>query len=75
MKSFSVRKRCDTHLLSIFVQEYGAEEGMLRDFVRRAMSYALLHEFDVLADALEQRSALRDAPTLDVLAQELWAIE
>lgn len=66
--------RYDTRLLAHFLRAYGVDDGMRRDFVRRAMSYTLLHEFDVLHGLFEHLPELRDAPTLDVLAQRIWGI-
>jgi hygromycin-B 7''-O-kinase len=62
----------DTRLLRAFLRAYGPDEAMQRDFARRAMSYALLHEFDIVGDALQQRPELRAAPTLAEMANMLW---
>jgi hygromycin-B 7''-O-kinase len=63
----------DTRLLQAFLRAYQPDEGMQRDFARRAMSYAMLHEFDILGEALEQRPELRAAPTLTKMAEWLWS--
>ena len=64
--------RYDTRLLAHFLRDYGVDDGMRRDFVRRAMSYTLLHEFDVLHNLFDQLPELRAAPTLGVLAERIW---
>ena len=44
--------RCDKRLLGIFLDTYGFDLALRRDFVRRAMSLTLLHEFNVLSSVL-----------------------
>jgi hygromycin-B 7''-O-kinase len=67
--------RCDRRLLAEYVRAYAGDVAAPRQFARRATSYAMLHDFDVFASALEQRPALRDAPTLGVLAEQLYGVE
>ena len=43
--------RCDKRLLRAFLDDYGSDERLRRDFARRAMSMTLLHQFDVLSDS------------------------
>lgn len=61
----------DKRMLRAFCESYGLAEAFEPAFVRRAMSYTLLHEFDVLAPTV------RDTPAaslggLDELARRLW---
>ena len=41
---------CDKHLLHTFLETYGMDDGLHRDFVRRAMTMTLLYEFNVLEE-------------------------
>lgn len=58
--------RCDKRLLRTFLDEYGFDEALRRDFVRRAMGMTLLHEFDVLSGVFP---AFPDAARVDNLAE------
>jgi hygromycin-B 7''-O-kinase len=62
----------DRRLLRIFLQAYGSDLLTRPDFPHRAMYFTLLHEFDVLGSIFEHRPALREAPTLADLADQLW---
>jgi hygromycin-B 7''-O-kinase len=64
--------RCDKRLLRIFLQTYGSGTALRRDFATRAMSFTLLHEFNVLEDLFEWFPSLREIPTLAELAGWLW---
>lgn len=59
----------DKSLLRTFLQSYGWP--MTGDFVHRAMTMTLVHEFDPLGDALPSLEGIR---TLDDLARSLWEL-
>jgi hygromycin-B 7''-O-kinase len=65
---------CDKRLLAAFLQAYGVERQP-HDFVHRAMSYTLLHEFAVLRQVFEEFPVARDVATLEELASMLWDTE
>ena len=67
--------RCDKHLLGPFLQAYGFDPARQPDFARRAMSFTLLHEFNVLGEILDSRPDLAAAPTLEDLADRIWSVE
>jgi hypothetical protein len=64
----------DRRLLAAFLEAYGYSGPGGADFARRAMSCALLHEFNVL-EVVPQRANLREAETLEELAEKLWCID
>ena len=64
--------RCDKRLLRVFLDAYGFDEGLRRDFVRRAMSMTLLHEFGVLSDVFPRFPGAAKVDRLDELAALLW---
>jgi hygromycin-B 7''-O-kinase len=64
--------RCDKRQLSAFLESYGMDVGALDAFVRRAMSYTLLHEFDPLGTLLRVAPAAREVGGLEELAALLW---
>jgi hygromycin-B 7''-O-kinase len=67
--------RGDKRLLQRYLMSYGGQSEPPDRFVRRAMSYTLLHEFNILAAI---RSRLDTAPPLrdlDQLARLVWAID
>ncbi len=63
---------CNKRMLRSFWEGYGPEMAY-GDWVRRAMSYALLFPFDSLGVALRVRPELRQARSLNDLAVTLWA--
>jgi hygromycin-B 7''-O-kinase len=64
--------RCDKRLLRVFLRSYGFDEALRRDFVARAMSLTLLHEFDVLAEVFGMFHAASEIKDLDELAELMW---
>lgn len=56
--------------LAAFLHAYDPGESMLRDLPRRALSYCLLHGFDVLSSV----PAVRRARSLDALARALFGL-
>lgn len=64
--------RCDKQLLRAFLDGYGFDQELDRQFVRRAMTYTLLHEFAVLNHVFDEHPAARAIDNLDELAQRLW---
>lgn len=67
--------RCDKRLLRRFLESYGFDADLQRGFVQRAMSYALLHEFDVLGRVFLGSAQARAVAGLDDLAALLWDLE
>jgi hypothetical protein len=67
--------RCDKRLLRVFLESYGFDTGPRDRFLLRAMSFALLHEFDVLKPVFEDYPAARAAGDLGELAALLWDVE
>jgi hygromycin-B 7''-O-kinase len=66
---------CDKHLLQHFLRSYGFDAELRRQFVQRAMSFTLLHQFDVLAPVFETFPHARAVASLDELATLLWDLE
>jgi hygromycin-B 7''-O-kinase len=64
--------RADKQLLRRFLQAYGFDEALQRQFVARAMTYTLLHEFNVLGEVAE--SGASPVETLTALAKDLWEV-
>jgi aminoglycoside phosphotransferase (APT) family kinase protein len=62
-------------LLRAFLGAYGFDEALRRDFVRRAMSMTLLHEFDVLSGVFSTVSDAARVESLADLAVLLWDVE
>lgn len=62
----------DGRLLRAFLDTYGFDEALQRDFVRRAMSMTLLFEFNVGSSIFEKIPAAASASTLEELAEILW---
>jgi aminoglycoside phosphotransferase len=64
----------DGRLLAAFLDGYGWR--LDPDFVRRAMSMTLLHEFDVLRDLPRrgQLGAIREIATIEELADVIWRL-
>jgi hygromycin-B 7''-O-kinase len=67
--------RCDKGLLAAFLDRYGFEGDLRRDFARRATCLTILHEFPVLADLFRRHPALADAGDLRELARRLWDLD
>ncbi|MGH2600396.1 MAG: hypothetical protein ACRDJ9_13550, partial [Dehalococcoidia bacterium] len=59
-------------LLRVFFESYGMEIDAPDAFVRRAMSYTLLHEFDDLGTLLRAFPALHKIDDLEEMAVVLW---
>jgi Ser/Thr protein kinase RdoA (MazF antagonist) len=62
----------DGQRLRAFLDAYGRDAWPRRDFARRAMAMALLHEFDVLGDVFQQIPAANQVASLGELAELLW---
>jgi hygromycin-B 7''-O-kinase len=67
--------RSDKSLLRIFLEAYGSECLSQPEFPARAMSFTLLHEFNVLESIFEFFPALDRVPTVAGLADWLWNLE
>lgn len=65
---------CDKHLLKVFLEHYGFDEALRRDFVQRAMAMTLLHEFNVLHGMFENNQSAAGVGSLEELAQVIWAL-
>jgi hygromycin-B 7''-O-kinase len=65
--------RCDKRLLRAYLDAYGLEDR--RQFAHKAMSAALLHEFDIFSLLGEMEQQLCNAATLGELADIIWDIE
>jgi hygromycin-B 7''-O-kinase len=63
---------CDKRLLRIFLDRYAPGLDRSPDFVERAMSMTLLHEFAVLRSVFEQFPEARDIRNLADLAALIW---
>ena len=66
---------CDKHLLHTFLQAYGFDDGLQRNFVRRAMTMTLLHEFNVLEEMFHAFPDVKNVATLAELADLIWNLE
>lgn len=64
----------DRRWLRVFLDAYGLDPGLRRDFARRQLAMTLLHEFNVL-DLVMTSPELRAVETLDELAARLWGVE
>ncbi len=67
--------RCDPRLLRAFLEAYGLDAAARRELPRRAMSVALLHQFNVLTRLQRDRPDLDGATSLEALAEGLWSVE
>jgi hygromycin-B 7''-O-kinase len=65
----------DKRLLRAFLDAYGFDPELRRDFTRRAMSMALLHEFNVLGEVTQRFPAAAGVASLEALAALLWDLE
>ncbi|HZU67613.1 MAG TPA: aminoglycoside phosphotransferase family protein [Ktedonobacteraceae bacterium] len=59
-------------LLWTFLDAYGFDTALQRDFVRKAMSMTLLFEFNVCSHIFKNIPAAASASTLEELAELLW---
>ena len=64
----------DRRRLAAFLRAYAYDGPLGADFTRRAMTCALLHEFNVL-EILNHRPDLREAHTLEQLGAALWPVD
>lgn len=62
----------DTNLLQTFLQAYNFDAELKQNFVRRAMSMTLLHEFNVLGEICADYPIVEELPTLEAFAELLW---
>jgi hygromycin-B 7''-O-kinase len=62
----------DRRLLRAFLDTYGFDAALRRDFVRRAMAMTLLFEFDTLGEIVESVPSAAAAASLEELAELLW---
>jgi hygromycin-B 7''-O-kinase len=65
----------DKHLLRAFLEAYGFDAELQRDFPRRAMSMTLLHEFNVLGEVLHNFPEAAEVSSLEELAALLWDLK
>jgi aminoglycoside/choline kinase family phosphotransferase len=65
---------CDKRLLAVFLKAYGMSADDRKEFVGKAMSTALMHQFDVFGPLFEWKSELRQFHTLEDLANQLWNV-
>lgn len=65
----------DKTLLGAFLESYGIDKMVEKQFVHKAMSYTLLFEFDVLGPIFQAAPSLRRVTSLAKLAELLWDIE
>jgi aminoglycoside phosphotransferase (APT) family kinase protein len=64
----------DTRLLGTFLSAYGGPLAVQTDFPRRALSTALLHEFDVFAGLSRRHPGIKEARSLAELAELIWVL-
>jgi hygromycin-B 7''-O-kinase len=65
--------QCDKRLLRAYLEAYGLEDR--RQFAHKAMSAALLHEFDIFSVLVEVYPQAHQAASLSDLAEEIWNIQ
>ena len=65
----------DKRLLRAFLDAYGFDPDLRRDFTQRAMSMALLHEFNVLGEVTQRFPGATDGRSLEELTTLLWDLE
>jgi hygromycin-B 7''-O-kinase len=65
--------RCDKCLLRAYLDAYGLEDR--RQFSHKAMSAALLHEFNIFSLLVEMYPQAHQAASLSDLAESIWDIE
>lgn len=64
--------RYDKRWLRLFLQAYGDDAGLRRNFAGRAMNYTLLHQYNVLDAA--PAGLIDQAATLEELALAIWEV-
>jgi hygromycin-B 7''-O-kinase len=64
---------CDRVFLKSFIDAYGLVID--KDFVPKAMTTSLMHQFDVIGPLFKQDPTLCYLPTLEELADRLWNID
>jgi len=64
----------DRRLLAAFLETYLLSPDDRQDFSRKAMSIALMHQFDVFAPLFARQPKLAEIPTLEELAVHLWEV-
>jgi hygromycin-B 7''-O-kinase len=62
----------DGRRLRTFLDAYGFDAELQRDFVRRAMTMTLLFEFDTLGEIIENMPDAAASASLEELAELLW---
>jgi hygromycin-B 7''-O-kinase len=67
--------RGDKGLLLAFLEAYGFDAELRRDFPRRAMTMTLLHEWNVMSEIIEAFPHVADIGSLEELAALLWDLE
>jgi hygromycin-B 7''-O-kinase len=65
----------DKRLLGAFLDAYGFDDGLRRDFAWRAMALTLLHEFNVLSGVFRRFPDTARVERLTDLAALLWDLE
>jgi Ser/Thr protein kinase RdoA (MazF antagonist) len=63
---------CDGAMLKTFLEAYGFDEALRRDFAKRAMCMALLYEFNDCSFIFKHIPAAASVGTLDELAELVW---
>jgi len=66
---------CDKSLLGTFLEAYRLELADRQDFVRKAMTTSLMHQFDVIGFLFEWQPEFRQAASLEQLADRLWNLD
>ncbi|MDQ5853337.1 MAG: aminoglycoside phosphotransferase family protein, partial [Chloroflexota bacterium] len=66
---------CDKRLLRVFLESYGFDERLQDHFVLRAMSFALLHECDVVGPVFQEFPDALKVDSLAELATLLWDVD
>ena len=64
----------DPARLRLFLDSYGWDDTMRHHFVRRAMCYTLLFEFNAFAQPFQHWPHWRMVETLDELARLIWTL-
>jgi hygromycin-B 7''-O-kinase len=68
---------CDKRLLRAFLTGYGIDISKMKqeEFILEAMSFTLLHEYDLFIQVFRDYPAAKEVETLDELATLIWDIE
>jgi hygromycin-B 7''-O-kinase len=64
----------DRRLLAAFLNAYLLSDDDRQDFTHKAMSVALMHQFDVIAPLFARQPVLRRVRRLEDLAEQLWNV-